>query len=394
MHESPTGEQREIEMDRERLPWPIIYVVVLAAALDAGFTLLGQPVGYWYDHGMVREAAPHARFLLKASPVCFMAGCILEWVLLAVALRKLPILYAVMLSVFLGAAHLVGSSSWVEPFFRESVHVNQGFTYYLTFLFICAQCSLSGYVVHFTLTRGRSAPDTARKTAIVMTVAFLVLAIGIDFSFFLSRQLAFRKAVLSLEEGASDEEVRKVLYSLPHGVAMIPVEELLAIARSEREWKARTASIRRLRARIKEPGVLKGLMVLLEDRNLVVRQRAMNALQELDAEEVSEESKKAIGKYCEDQDVDVALFANIVLWRLGEKDALPRLFEMLPRTNDYVHRVMIAHYVRQLDDSIDEEELLDRDGEALADRWSTWWEDRKYVVSWDSEKKKFVMEKE
>src|SRR3972149_6354890 len=106
-------------MNQGKLPWAVIYVVVLAGALDTVFTLLGQPFAYWSDHTLVYEWSPLARFLLKQAPLYYIAGTIVLWMFLVLCMRNLPLLFGMMLSVFLLVAHVTASSSWVVWFLSE-----------------------------------------------------------------------------------------------------------------------------------------------------------------------------------------------------------------------------------------------------------------------------------
>lgn len=376
-------------MNRDKIPWVVIYVVILSGALDTVFTLLGQPFAYWSDHALVCEGAPHIRFLLKQDPLYYIAGAIVFWIFLVFCMRNLPLLLGMMLSVFLLVAHVSASSSWVVRFLREPSLAYSAFQYYSQFVYIGAICCLVAFVIYLVLT-GHVAPKAGRRVVLVLSLAFFVLASGSALFTRIRLYNSEKEALLRLRDESSDKRIFEALKVLQNEI--VPADKLLSIVQSNRVWYVRTSAIRHVVKHIKEPDVVETLVDLMQDRNIAVRQAVMSNLYLVNRADISDEMKIVVRTYCEDSDPEVAFWTNSILWKIGEKDALQRLLQLLSRTTYTIHRSMIGRTVKQLDGSIDINEFFERDGEALSRKWLTWYESHEGEIYWSSEKARFVMQ--
>lgn len=93
--------------------WIASVLVCFIAIFDGVLTLAGQEASYWTDYSLAHEAFPLARVALQASPMLFMALCIV-W---SQALFALGILLpspasTLVISCFF-VLHVWGLSSWM-----------------------------------------------------------------------------------------------------------------------------------------------------------------------------------------------------------------------------------------------------------------------------------------
>lgn len=109
------GTQRSSLRDFPRRPSAILLVPPsLAAIADGLLTVAGQPDGYLSgDASTVREWNPVARYLLSFSPWAFAIGICCWIAILCITIFLLRDRNAVVLSLFVCAAHLVGVSTWL-----------------------------------------------------------------------------------------------------------------------------------------------------------------------------------------------------------------------------------------------------------------------------------------
>ena len=152
-------------MKRMRLPWAVVLVVLAAGLLDAGFTLFGQPAAYWSDYAKAREWNPLGHALLTRSPFLFAAAAAVGLPLLALAMRKLPLVLATMTAVVFFTGFADGASSWVDNILLGKPSAD----YWMANSFSWLPCCVAGYIVFLVLAR------LSRRAAVALLASALFL---------------------------------------------------------------------------------------------------------------------------------------------------------------------------------------------------------------------------
>jgi hypothetical protein len=91
----------------------LCWLMALTTAIDAIFTLIGQPASYWQNHAMVHEANPLARFFLEQGWWAY-AAYILVFIAVPwrLALRAAPVIgWAIAFGMAMGG--FFGGSNWL-----------------------------------------------------------------------------------------------------------------------------------------------------------------------------------------------------------------------------------------------------------------------------------------
>ncbi len=89
---------------------------LLLALLDFVCTLSNQSAAYWrfapLRPRLVREAAPHARWLLQGHPLAFVAGALALLAGYALLVVLLPRRWALVASIAIATAHASAAGTW------------------------------------------------------------------------------------------------------------------------------------------------------------------------------------------------------------------------------------------------------------------------------------------
>jgi len=88
------------------------------SCVDAGLTLLGQPLAYWQDYSQAAEMAPQFAFLMKIHPMVFVAGVGI-WILgYSLLIRFTPRWPSLVISLTFLLGHAFGAITWLLYYYR------------------------------------------------------------------------------------------------------------------------------------------------------------------------------------------------------------------------------------------------------------------------------------
>ncbi len=91
-------------------------VAVLALILfsDCAVTLIGQPKLYWADHSRVYEGSPLWSFCLEKSPLVFLCGWLIYWIVASIIAVLLPSNLSLIYVTSIIIIHAVAIYSWLR----------------------------------------------------------------------------------------------------------------------------------------------------------------------------------------------------------------------------------------------------------------------------------------
>ncbi len=101
---------------------PLFFTFFPVALIDGLITLVGQSPAYWTGKA-VNEASPAYYFLL-ASPLLYLLGGVIWFVLWYWIFTKLKEPFNVFVALFFIVAHSWGSSSWILHYLRDPSRYN------------------------------------------------------------------------------------------------------------------------------------------------------------------------------------------------------------------------------------------------------------------------------
>lgn len=149
-------------MKKENTHPGLIYPIALVMALDALFTLIGQPEGYWTNFSRVNEGSTFGFLALTRSPFLFTITFLAYMFVVVYLFKKLPhpLDLILGLTVFLG--HTFGSSTWIPILYAKFNLPQMPFSeWYATVLYFVLLSVVSVSIAVFS--KGESYNRSAKK---------------------------------------------------------------------------------------------------------------------------------------------------------------------------------------------------------------------------------------